>query len=265
MNKIRILALDIDDTIVDSTFVLKERTIAAIRAAHASGVKVVLCTGRGIIASKGVRDTLNVSELSVCFGGSLVVRESDGKVLHSVYMSPEDVSLSMNAAFSIGLHSQLYQGDYVVIREENEFTRRYTKVLALPFIEVPDILERRYNEVPKVLVYSPPEHERENLEKLRRLLPSHLHLLTSKPGFIEIGAKESTKGRALQWIADYWGVSSDEVVAIGDNTLDMDMIEWAGIGCCVDNGNPMVKERADMVIPSCSDEGVAWFIENFIL
>ncbi|MDD3400674.1 MAG: Cof-type HAD-IIB family hydrolase [Eubacteriales bacterium] len=265
MDKIRLLALDIDDTIVDSSLVISERNIAAINAAFDKGIKIVLCTGRGYYATRAVRQSLNVSDYLVCFGGAYIVKKDDGAIMYSHAVDSEDVVNTLKAAYSLGLHAQIYQGDAVIFREENEFTKIYTSFLTLPFEVVPDLLERRYHNVPKVLVYSPPEHEQENIKKLRKLIPDRLHILSSKPGFIEIGEDKATKGQALKWIAKQWGISQNNVAAIGDNTLDLDMIEWAGCGCCVANGNPVVKAQANMILPSCKEDGVAYFIENFIL
>ena len=96
-------------------------------------------------------------------------------------------------------------------------------------------------------------------------LPKHLHALGSKPGFIEIGDIGVTKGSAVKALAEQLGIDRAETSAIGDNTLDQDMIEWAGVGCCVKNGKVSVQAVADMIIPAQSEEGVAWFLERYVL
>lgn len=265
MTEIKLLALDIDDTILDSSLKISQRNHDAISAAYNRGVKIVLCTGRSYLAAREVRRALDISDYMVCFGGAEVVATADGSVVHANYIDASDVKETLQAAFSLGLHAQIYQGCTVVFREENEFTKRYTGYLGLPFEVVPDILSREYNNVPKVLVFSLPEYEQQNIQKLRGLVPKNLHLLSSNPGFIEIGAEKATKGQALEWVADKWGIDRSEVAAIGDNTLDLDMIQWAGLGCCVANGNPLVKQQADMILPACKEDGVAYFIEKFIL
>ena len=69
----------------------------------------------------------------------------------------------------------------------------------------------------------------------------------------------------MMLLAEELGIDQSQTCAIGDNTLDQDMIEWAGVGCCVENGKEAVKAAADMVIPGPQDEGVAWFIEKYVL
>ena len=69
----------------------------------------------------------------------------------------------------------------------------------------------------------------------------------------------------MKALAESLAILQAETAAIGDNTLDQDMIEWAGVGCCVDNGKEAVKEVADMILPAQAEEGVAWFLENYVL
>ena len=107
-----------------------------------------------------------------------------------------------------------------------------------------------------------PKREAELFPEIRTLLPKHLSVLCSKPGFIEIGSVSSTKGTSLKKVAAMLGISREEVTAIGDNTLDLDMIEWAGTGVCVANGNAIVKEKADLIIGACEDDGVAAYLET---
>ena len=74
-----------------------------------------------------------------------------------------------------------------------------------------------------------------------------------------------SKGKALEKVAALLNIPRGEVTAIGDNTLDLDMIEWAGTGVCVANANALVKEKADLVIGACDDDGVAEYLEKMYL
>lgn len=262
---IRMLALDIDDTLIPSSLELSEQNRRAIELAHNKGVEIVICTGRSFIGTRQIREKLNLSDCIICFGGANIHNTFTGELLHSTYLKPEHTRAVMRAARSLGIHSQIYQGETVVSAKENEFTKRYTEALNLPFKVDTRVYDDLYEGVPKVLCFSLPQFEKENAQKLRKMIPSELHIFGSKPGFFEIGSNESTKGEALKWLAAKKNIPIEQVAAIGDNTLDLDMIVKAGIGCCVENGNPLVKAQADLIIPSCQDNGVAWFIDEYIL
>lgn len=82
---------------------------------------------------------------------------------------------------------------------------------------------------------------------------------------IEINGVEVSKGAALAQLADLRGVVQAEVAAIGDSTLDLSMIEWAGYGVAVANSTREVLKAASIIVPSCQEDGVADFIERYVL
>ena len=150
----------------------------------------------------------------------------------------------------------------MIFRKGNDFTKRYTSALQIPSIEDPNLLYRPLANIPKILYFVSVEREKELAKEIRNLLPRHISVLQSKPGFIELGSKSATKGCALERLSAMLGIDRKDVTAIGDNTLDLDMIEWAGTGVCVANGNDLVKEKADLIIGACEDDGVAEYLES---
>ncbi len=258
----KLLALDIDDTLVSTGKLPSERLKHAIRLAEQNGVTVVLATGRGFLGSKKIRESLSVYGPLIHYGGAVVSDGRTGEHLFVNYLRPEDVITAFAIADAFGIHAQIYEEDTVIFRKANAFTERYTGVLNIPFLVDPNLLYRPLDNIPKVLFAVDPAREAKLFQEIRALLPRHLSVLCSKPGFIEIGSVSSTKGSALKKVAAMLGVPREEVTAIGDNTLDLDMIEWAGTGVCVANGNALVKEKADLVIGSCDDDGVAEYLES---
>ncbi len=258
----RLLALDIDDTLVGTGKLPSDRLKRAVRLAESNGVTVVLATGRGFLGTKKIRESLSLFSPLIHYGGAVVSDGRTGEHLYVNYLRPEDVITSFAIADAFEIHAQIYEEDTVIFRKANAFTEQYTGILNLPFIEDPRLLYRPLDNIPKVLFAVDPKREAELYREIRSLLPKHLSVLRSKPGFIEIGSVSATKGKALERVAAMLNIPREEVTAIGDNTLDLDMIEWAGTGVCVANGNALVKEKADLVIGSCEDEGVAEYLES---
>lgn len=258
----KLLALDIDDTLIGTGKLPSERLKRAIRLAQSNGVTVVLATGRGFLGTKAIRESLSLYGPLIHYGGAVISDGKTGEHLYENYLRPQDVVTAFAIADALNIHAQIYEGDTVIFRKENDFTKRYTSVLNLPFIEDPNLLYRPLDNIPKVLYFVDLARERELTEEIRSLLPRHISVLGSKPGFVELGSVGATKGKALERLAAILGVDRKDVTAIGDNTLDLDMIEWAGTGVCVANGNERVKAKANLVIGACEDEGVAEYIES---
>ena len=263
---IRLVALDIDDTLVDRSSIVPERSLQVLRRAQAQGVEIVLATGRGYLGTESIRKQLGEGfHYIICFGGALVADYDTGVPRIHRFLSEEDVAICVRIANELGLHVQIYQGDEVIFQRMTPFAEEYCAYQKLPWRVDADMLQHDLSNVPKVLIYAPPEEEEMYKKKVADRLPKHLHALGSKPGFIEIGDISVTKGSALKALSEALGLKREQTAAIGDNTLDQDMIEWAGVGCCVQNGKPSVQAVADRIIPAQAEEGVAWFLENQVL
>lgn len=262
---IRLLALDVDDTLMRRGQVISERNQRAIRAARERGVRIVIATGRSYLGTTLVREILKPTDAMINYAGAIIMDPKTDSLLHATYLLPEEVRACVAAADAYHTHVQVYEGDTVIFRKKNVFTYHYLNILGLPFIEDPNFLERKLDTVPKVFLYADPNEVETLLPKIQARIPDTLSVLTSQPGFMEICRNDSTKGVSLEWVANYYGIPREEVAAIGDNTLDLSMIEWAGVGCCVANGNPEVQKKANRILPSCDEDGVAWFIEQEIL
>ena len=263
---IRLVALDIDDTLVDHSSVIPQRSLSALRRAQAQGVEIVLATGRGYLGTEAIRRQLGEGfHYIICFGGALVADYADGTPRIHTFLTEKDVAQCIRIANDLDLHVQIYQGDEVIFQRMTEFARQYCAYQKLPCRTDEQLLDHDLSRVPKVLIYAPPEREEAYKKLVAARLPKHLHALGSKPGYIEIGDIGVTKGSALKALSEQLNIQRAETCAIGDNTLDQDMIEWAGVGCCVKNGKESVQATADMVIPAQSEEGVAWFLERYVL
>lgn len=258
----KLLALDIDDTLIGTGKLPSERLKRAVRMTEANGVTVVLATGRGFLGSKAIRDALLLTSPLIHYGGAVISDGRTGEHLYTNYLRPDDIVTAFAVADAFNIHAQIYEEDTVIFRKANAFTERYTSTLHIPFIVDPHLLYRPLDNIPKILYAVDPKEEAELHREIRALLPRHLSVLCSKPGFIELGSVGATKGKALERLAAMLGVAQADVTAIGDNTLDLDMIEWAGTGVCVANGNELVKSKADLIIGACEDDGVAEYLES---
>jgi hydroxymethylpyrimidine pyrophosphatase-like HAD family hydrolase len=89
--------------------------------------------------------------------------------------------------------------------------------------------------------------------------------LQSRPYFLEITRKEATKGQALKFLSEKEGISAEEIVAIGDSYNDLDMLQFAGTGVAVANAPQEVKNAADVITRAAAEDGVAVFLEKYVL
>ncbi len=262
--KYKALFLDIDGTLVGSDRRISRGNLEAIKKGGEHGLYITVATGRNYKGALPVVQELAIQGPVITYGGAMIVDTRGEKTLSVHELPPELVTEALELAHSLGLHAQLYQDSTVVFEAENEFTKRYTSALSLPFSVTPDIRQRRWSNVPKVLVYAPPEQEVEMQQRFREAFSGRLEVAGSQPGFIELNHFGCNKGTAILKTAELLGIRPEETAAIGDNTLDLEMIRMAGLGACVEDGQSVVKAVADIITPACEKDGVAWFIEYLL-
>lgn len=263
--KYKLLAIDIDDTILPRYGAISERCKAAIRRAEEAGVYVTLATGRGYRGSNPVREELGINRLIINYGGALISDPVSGKPFLTTELDPDVVKYILDLADELDLHAHLYQGDEIVYEKEHEYGRAYSEHLGLPARIDPEIRKKKWSSVPKVLIITEPERVDDLLPYFTEKLEGKAAVSASSPGFIEFNKIGASKGSALKILAEHLRIPREQTAAIGDNTLDREMIEWAGLGACVAGSSEVCKAVAKAVVPSCADDGVAWFIDNCIL
>ena len=261
----KLLAIDIDDTLLPRGGVVSQRNIEAMRRAEAEGVYVTLATGRGYLGSSRVWKPLGMKKLIINYGGALIMDSATDEPFMVTELDNSVVIEILGLAEDLGLHAHIYQGDGIVCEREHKYASAYSAHLGLPARIEPEIRRMEWKNVPKVLIITEPERVPYLLLYFRARLKGKCAVSASSPGFIEFNKIGASKGSALAHLAEHLGVTREETAAIGDNTLDSEMIEWAGLGACVEDGNEEVKRIADVIVPACAEDGVAYFIENYLL
>ena len=263
--KYKALFLDIDDTLLSHHQPVSAGNLAAIRKAQAAGIFVTISTGRTYLGATPVWIALNVRGPVIVFGGAVGMNTLTDQPLFAENVPVELVREALECAKDLGVHAQIYHEDKVIAEKANDFTRLYTARQMLPFVEEPELRGEKCMETPKVLIYALPEQEAAAIRVLRERFSGRLEIASSMPGFIELNKFGSNKGSAMLRVAELLGISQEETAAMGDNTLDLEMVRMAGISACVSNGQQVVKDVADVVAPPCDEDGVAWFIEHYLL
>ena len=263
--KYKLLVMDIDDTLVYNSGRVSDANLNAINRAREAGVYVTLATGRGYYASSHVWKQLGLSTYIINYGGAVIMDSASDKPVFVTALDNAYVQEILRMADELGLHAHIYQGDRIIYEKPHEYGIQYTRTLNLPYTIDPDIRNKYWEDVPKVLIITENERVGELLPMFAKHFENRVYVSASSPGFIEFNQLGANKGTAAAMLAERLGISREETVAIGDNTLDFEMIKWAGLGAVVENGNEKLKAIADVITPSCKDDGVAWLIDNYIL
>lgn len=265
MLKYKLLALDIDNTLTDQPSVVPQRNLEAVKRAQDAGVFVTVATGRGHLGASSIIRALDIDGPVICYGGAIIV---DAKTAAPLFVSEIDSALvheALSLAEEKSIHAQIYQGDGIVCAQNDIYTQTYTGRLKLPALIDPEINEKSWKNVPKVLWITDPAQVPALIAELKARFAGRLKISGSSPGFIEFNVLGVDKGSGLARLSQMLDIPREAVAAAGDNTLDAEMLSWAGLGAAVADAKPEIRALADVITPACAECGVAWLIDEMIL
>lgn len=261
----KLIAIDIDDTLINDEKEVTPATQQALEQAVAQGVVVTLATGRAYASAQAIARQTGLNVPIITYQGALVKNLLDEQVLYERYVPVEAADKLFQYCIQHDLHLQTYIDDKLYSREDNDKIKDYTALNRTPYYVEPDFKKLVDQPTPKMLIIDEPSFLDELATKLRELLGDQVHITKSKPNFLEIMHHEGTKGHALKFLSAHFGCTPSDCIAVGDSWNDHEMLEAAGLGVAMGNAIPALKEIADYVTLSNNEDGVKHVIEKFIL
>jgi Cof subfamily protein (haloacid dehalogenase superfamily) len=274
---IRLLALDIDGTLIGHDLVLRERTVAAVRAAVRLGLRVSLVTGRMASSALPFADTLGLSEPIVAYQGGLARAMPDGRavgraggrpvgrLLRHSPMAPDVAREAIRWSIATGLDPHINHLERFIIRADDPRADDYSAFLGARAELVPDLVESVTRPVTKIIATAEEPRPMAVLDAARRAFAGRAAVTVSHPRFIEFVAAGVSKGHAIAWLARRAGIPLSQVMAIGDGLNDLEMLESAGHGVAMPAAPPELRQVARYIAPPLEEEGAACMIEQLIL
>ena len=261
----RLLAMDLDGTLIGNDLLLSERVKRAVARAAAAGVRPALATGRMFRASLPFARELAITAPLICYQGALIREVEGDRVLYHQPVPLELARDAIAAAQARGLVALGYIDDWCYAGQDTPEAQFYARHSRVQPRFVGDLLAWLQEPPTKIVVVSTAEQTDANVAEFRRRFGERLNVTKSYPLFTEIIHPEVSKGRALARLAELLGVGREEVAAIGDNLNDLDMLEYAGLGIAMGGSAALVQQQADWVCPPEAEDGVAVAIEERIL
>ena len=269
---IKLLVLDIDGTISGESNIISEPVKQAIAAVQAKGIQVAIATGRMYCSALRFHQEINsVLPLSAYQGAW--IQDPVNQKIHRHWAVSRDMAHQLLDYFEqpelrslLSVH--FYINDQLYVRDLSKESQIYAERSGITPIPVGDLRQVLTNEPTKILALSDDTAViDELLGNLRRqYTPAELYLTTSVATFFEATNPLVNKGTAVRYIAEeLLGLESSNVMTIGDNFNDFEMLEYAGIGVAMGNAPAGVQAIAQWVAPHVEKDGVATAVEKFLL
>ena len=260
---------DFDGTLVGDNDTISQINKDAIEKYKANGGKFAISTGRlpnGIfhrVKELGLKGAIS------CCQGALIVDIETRKLLHHGAIPLKTGLKICKKMEDMGLHTHVYDIWDFYCNKQNENLALYerltnTKGIFISDRTLTDVLEEKAFNPCKFLAMVDPDEADKVLEELRGEQFEDCVVVKSASFLVEVNSANYSKGTAVEFLADYYGVPIEKTLACGDQMNDISMIEKAGLGIAVKNADPVLKERADIVCDYTNNEGaVGKIIEKY--
>ena len=258
---VRLVATDLDGTLLRPDGTLSQRTISAVRAAQESGILVIPITGRPPRITWDIAKEAGLGPLGVCSNGAAVVDTSSMEVIEVQTMQAEVTGRLVTVV------REVFPGVLFAVEEMETFT--YETGFLDPSwnwdegsAQVDDIVKAVSSGCVKLITRRPGWPAGALLAELQDQFLETVHVTSSGLDWVEMAPPGITKAHAVQRVCDRLGVGVAEVLAIGDNYNDLTVLAWAGRAAAPANAIPEVLAIVQQVLPSNREDGVARLLEN---
>lgn len=261
---IKMIATDIDGTILKDGLNFSPKMKACIKTLQNAGVKIVLVTGRMHCATVPVAKALGLCAPIISYQGGLI-KDFENNTLYQKNLDSKIAKEIIEWARKGDIHINLYLDDKLYVEKDNDAVKTYTNGKFIDYT-VCNFDNLTIENVNKILAidYSNADRVTNWVNELKIKYPN-LYIVKSTPYFCEIGCNEAKKSLGVDFLCKMWGFNKEEVLTIGDQNNDIDLVQCGGIGVAMGNGTPELKECADFITDTVENDGFVKAVEKFII
>ncbi|MFA6938515.1 MAG: Cof-type HAD-IIB family hydrolase [Treponema sp.] len=267
----KIIALDLDDTLLNNKLTIGDKTVSAIQKAAAKGIYITICSGR---TENGILPFVRRLDVAGTQAGRYIITGNGTGIfdlhkrvgIYSKILDSDIILCAYNEAEKMGLHSQVYDATTIYAPVDNKWARLDVELTKLNMKIVPDFTTLIQKGFSKIVIPGEPEVLLKLQKELKEKLGDKAVIFTSKPYFLEVLPANSGKGEALLHLAKELNIPQENTMAFGDSMNDESMIRLAKYGIAMCNGLEYIQQVAAYVTDKTNEEdGVGDFIEKYVL
>ncbi len=268
----RLIALDMDGTVLNSEKVISPRTAEAIQSALCAGKEVIFATGRCPSEMKPYFEAFPDMKYAMCLSGALILDIRSGTPLTEITIPLSLAERVLEEAEKLDAMVTVYAGHDVYVEQCRKGTMSYFHcdcfaalydTCAVWVENIREALELRGDQIYKINLYCHTEQDWRKASEILSALP--LNYARGIPNNFEISPLGVDKGIGLEKLCEVTGIPLAQTIAVGDEGNDLAMIQKAGLGVAMGNASDEVIEACDVMTADCDHDGVASVIEMCLL
>ncbi len=268
---VRIIAVDLDDTLLKNDITISDYTVSVMQRAAAAGIYIVIASGRTDNAILNYVRRLDIAGFEqgryiIAQNGASISDLHERKTIYEYHVDTDVLVGAYKVAIEEGLVPEVYDASTIYVAKPNNWTDVDIKLSGLNQRIVEDYPAFLAKGWPKMLVPGDPAQVQNLLKKFRTMFGNKAVFFMSKPYFLEILPANCGKGEALAWLSERLGINRTETMAFGDSMNDESLMRYAHHSVAMLNGLDEIKKIAAHVTEKTNEEdGVAHFIDKYVL
>lgn len=264
MTKIRLLALDLDGTVVSPDLQVDDRDVEALTRAEKEGITVSACTGRPFPGAMIWVRRLNLHGPFVCYQGAEIRTPDGGRLLD--WGLPHDVAVRVvRFCEARDIHVQAYRDDQLIVSRDRPEARDYAHHAGMELHVVGDLDKGIGETTPKLVIVAPKETVDQLLPEIQNEFKGEVYAATSMPTYLEVTSIRANKSAALEVLCERLGIDRGATAAVGDGRNDVPMLHWAHYGVAVAGSLPEVQAAAEgRTVPAPGGAGMVKLVDALL-
>ena len=288
---LKLVAIDLDGTMLNQYGIVTQRTKNSIKKAQENGIEIMIASGRPIDSVKTISKEIGSENYFISGNGSIIYDIKKDEIIYENVLKKqkaleiikicEENSIFYNVYTEKEIIAKNLQYNVLYYHKENLTKSEEDKTHVNIVEDIYDYIEKTDSKVLKVMIcdkhqtiFNAIMRKLKEIDDIEVLEVSHMSRKIIRQGteeipieyfYTEISAKNVDKWTALEFLKEKLQISSDEIVAIGDNVNDKKMIEKSGYGIAMGQSAPQIKEIADYITDSNVDDGVANSLDKLLL
>lgn len=261
----KLLATDMDGTLLTNAKTLTDGTIDAIKRAMAAGVKIVFASGRAWPGIEKYAKEAGINGPVITIDGTMIIDAVSGEILYDQPFEYNDVIRLLQMGHERNVTQVIWSKNKLYGTKLNELMQDYSHRYAMDMkvIKADDFEVLSRTGISKILWYEKPETVNKYVAELHSSGFESLTACTSEPYFAELFNAKASKAKALERVGKMFGIAPEEMIAVGDGENDIPMLKYAGLGVAMGNAAEKIKSEADEVTDDNEHDGVAKVIKKY--
>lgn len=261
---IKMLVVDIDGTILSEKKGISSELKKHVKSLIENDIKVVIATGRMHCSATRIAKELGTDAPIISYQGGLII-DCEQNVLLKKHCDIKLAREVVNYLRQEKFHMNIYINDTLIAEDESKYIKDYAKGKFIEY-EIVDSLDNiSFNDLNKILAIDYDTERIEGLvDSLCKKYKEKLYVVKSTPYFCEVSNPEATKGNGIRFLADKWNIKEEEIMAVGDQDNDIEMLLAAGIRVAMGNATENLKKVSNYITKTVDEDGVVHAINKFI-